>query len=114
MNRSIPIRLCRFGVRAKDILDSRGDEEEAVSKQADSMLMLEILSKLGLQLFTDILECSYCSGRSKCNTEVQYDNEASVIPTRLMKIRGGFRVGSSLGKSSRNLVLFSGNANWSR
>lgn len=113
VNRSIPICLWRFGVRAKDILDSRGDEEEGVSKLADSMLLLEILSKLGLQLFTELLKCSYCSGRSKCNTEVQYDNEASIIPTKLMKIRGGFRVGSSLSKSSRNLVLFSGNANWS-
>lgn len=79
------------------------------------MLLLEILSKLDLQLlFTELLKCSYYAGQSKCNTEVQYDNEASVIPTKLMKIRGGFRVGSSLGKSSRNLVLVSGNANWSR
>lgn len=77
------------------------------------MLLLEMLSKLGL-LFTELRKCSYYAGQSKCNTEVQYDNEASVIPTKLMKIRRVFRVGSSLGKSSRNLVLFSGNANWSR
>lgn len=78
------------------------------------MLTLEILSKRVLQLFTDLLKCSYCLGRRKCYKELQYDNVVSIILTILIKIRGELRVGSSVGKSSRNLVLFSSNANWSR
>lgn len=88
--------------------------DEVLRKPADSMLTLEILSKRDLQLFTELLKCSYCLGRRKCFKELQYDNVVYIIPTILIKIRGELRVGSSVGKSSRNLVLFSSNANWSR